>query len=181
MRTTESLNASVHRKAPALQTLDTVSTSGFFLDRIAKVSEFSRTAAAIAVAASVLAAAGCGSDDTEPNPSAASPTPAATAPAASTSAPTATTIASEQVQPATAAGWPAKWCALTPKNTKAEIRAAMGPPTQAQPEDDGWYAFGYGFAAFYDEEGNVRQLDVNMSSATPAQKAKVTCESGRRP
>lgn len=67
---------------------------------------------------------------------------------------------------ATVAGWAAAWCSVQPGATVAELKAAMGPPTQDASNDPtdpsmSWSAYQFMFNAFIGVDGNIHQLDIN--------------------
>lgn len=55
----------------------------------------------------------------------------------------------------------------------------MGPPTSSFPDQASWKGFEWDFNAFYDTNGNVRQLDINDYELTAADKATITCDTTR--
>jgi hypothetical protein len=75
--------------------------------------------------------------------------------------------------------WPGKWCEAQPGNTKEQVVALMGPPTDTSPTTMTWAARQYRFYAFLDAAGRVKQLDINTYSLSPADKASLKCETVR--
>lgn len=68
--------------------------------------------------------------------------------------------------------------------TRAQLRALMGAPTDNFGPQTGnpqmsWSAFEYQFNAFFDVNDRVRQLDINDSELTSAEKAALTCATTR--
>ncbi len=126
----------------------------------------SRISTLVAAAVLTIALAACGST-----------TKTTTAhPVAVSAAPT-TTSATE------ASGWSAKWCTVQVGMTKAQVYAIMGKPTAEYQVDvagstnpqASWHAYQYGFTAFFDAQGKARQLDINLSKLSSAEKAKLRC------
>ena len=77
-------------------------------------------------------------------------------------------------------GWAAKWCMAQPGMSKAALIALMGTPTSRSFADQSsWEGYEWQFNAFYDENGNVRQLDINDLQLTAAEKASLKCETTR--
>lgn len=66
--------------------------------------------------------------------------------------------------------WPGTWRGIQPGAPKSALIAAMGPPTDQFTDSARWEGYGWQFNAFYDENGNVRQMDINTISlsAPPA-------------
>jgi hypothetical protein len=83
---------------------------------------------------------------------------------------------SAQVSQSAADAWPAKWCQAQPGATKEELVAIMGPSTGSSPTTMTWSAHQYQFNAFFDENGKVRQLDINPHSLSAAEQAALKCE-----
>lgn len=84
---------------------------------------------------------------------------------------------------ATVKTWPARWCQAQPGMTRAELYAVMGRPTSeiltgSSPQAS-WYAFEYGFGAFFGVDGRVRQLDINSSRLRAAERAALQCAETR--
>lgn len=82
--------------------------------------------------------------------------------------------------------WPAKWCTVQIGMTRAQVKQIMGQPTSEFGADTStpqasWSAYDYDFTAFFDINDNVKQLDVNDSGLTPAEKAGITCAFTRTP
>lgn len=79
-----------------------------------------------------------------------------------------------------AAAWPTKWCQAQPGITKEQLVGIMGPPTTSFPDAMSWAdRHHYQFNAFLNEDGTVRQLDINQASLTDAEKAALQCEDVR--
>jgi hypothetical protein len=56
----------------------------------------------------------------------------------------------------------------------------MGTPTEDTfAGQSSWEGYEWQFNAFYDTDGNVRQLDINDSELTAADKATITCDTSR--
>ena len=67
-----------------------------------------------------------------------------------------------------------------PGMSKAALIALMGTPTSRSFADQSsWEGYEWQFNAFYDENGNVRQLDINDLQLTAAEKASLKCETTR--
>jgi len=81
-----------------------------------------------------------------------------------------------QVSQSTADKWPVKWCQAQPGNTREEIVAIMGAPTNSSPTTMTWSAHQYQFNAFFDSNGKIRQLDINPYSLSPAEQAALPCD-----
>ena len=75
--------------------------------------------------------------------------------------------------------WPIKWCEAMPGNTRAELVAIMGPPTDTSPTTMTWAAKQYRFYAFLNPDGRARQLDINTYSLSPAERAALKCDKVR--
>ncbi|MGE4425018.1 MAG: hypothetical protein AB7G37_01035 [Solirubrobacteraceae bacterium] len=56
--------------------------------------------------------------------------------------------------------WKGTWCNLTIGQAQADVRKAMGEPTQSFPDQDSWDGFGTDLTVFYDEEMRARQLQA---------------------
>jgi len=77
-------------------------------------------------------------------------------------------------------GWAANWCQAQPGISKAQLIAIMGKPTSDfSAESSSWDGYEWQFNAFYDANGNVRQLDINDYRLTAADKATITCDTTR--
>jgi hypothetical protein len=81
--------------------------------------------------------------------------------------------------------WPAQWCHVQIGMTRTQVRALMGAPTDEFGPETGtpqmsWSAYEYQFNAFFDINDKVRQLDINMSQLTSAEKAALTCDQTRK-
>ena len=77
-------------------------------------------------------------------------------------------------------GWAAKWCQAQPGMSKAALIALMGKPTSDSLADQSsWDGYEWQFNAFYDVNGNVRQLDINDIQLSAAEKASLTCDTTR--
>jgi hypothetical protein len=72
--------------------------------------------------------------------------------------------------------WPVKWCQAAPGNTKEELVAIMGPPTDTTPTTMTWAAKQYRFYAFLGADGRARQLDINPYSLSPVEQAALKCD-----
>ena len=55
----------------------------------------------------------------------------------------------------------------------------MGTPTSDASDQSSWEAYEWQFNAFYDVDGNVRQLDINDYELSAADKATITCDTTR--
>src|SRR5436309_356356 len=75
--------------------------------------------------------------------------------------------------------WPSKWCSEQPGVAKSTLYTAMGKPTSESTGQPSWDGFGWQFNAFFDENGNVRQMDINDSQLDASQRARITCETTR--
>lgn len=75
--------------------------------------------------------------------------------------------------------WARVWCKVQPGWSRAHVRKVMGKPTVRLPDQDQWDGFGYHFTAFLDETGRVRQLDINESMLSAAQRRRVRCDTAR--
>lgn len=72
-------------------------------------------------------------------------------------------------------GWPHKWCDVVDASLdRQQVVQIMGAPTASHASQDSWDAFGYDFTAFYDEAGNVSQLDTSDIDLSEEQRAKLT-------
>ena len=108
--------------------------------------------------------------------SSAAPTPATvTVTAAPAAAVPTTTSAKPTISASDAATWPAKWCSVQPGATVAALDSVMGPSTGRSDGQESWSYREYGFYAFFAVDGTVRQLDINQSQLTDAEKAALTC------
>jgi hypothetical protein len=76
-------------------------------------------------------------------------------------------------------GWAAKWCEAQPGITKRELYRIMGPPTSEFPSSASWTGYEWMFNAFFDTNGNVRQLDINDLMLSSAEKASLQCDTTR--
>jgi hypothetical protein len=118
-------------------------------------------------------AAGCGGSS--------SPTTAALGPVVTVVDQPVTVIADLQaVPPAQVKTWPGAWCDVHVGMTPSEVAAVMGAPTEAFPDQMSWYAFQYGFGAFFDVSGRVRQLDINEAQLSSADRAAIPCDGTRQ-
>ena len=64
--------------------------------------------------------------------------------------------------------------------SKAALIALMGKPTSDSLADQSsWDGYEWQFNAFYDVNGNVRQLDINDIQLSAAEKASLTCDTTR--
>ena len=75
--------------------------------------------------------------------------------------------------------WPAKWCQAQPGISKEQLVGIMGQPTHAFPTQMSWSDRHYQFNAFLEQDGTVRQLDINLASLTEAEKAALQCKDVR--
>lgn len=75
--------------------------------------------------------------------------------------------------------WPAKWCSIAPGVSRDALVDHMGAPTSESAESASWDAFGWQLNAFFDESGNVRQMDINEHGLSATQRAKITCPATR--
>ncbi len=81
--------------------------------------------------------------------------------------------------------WPLKWCQAQIGMSRTEMRALMGAPTgefgpTTSTPQMSWYAFDYGFDAFFDVNDKVNQLDVNAIRLTSAERASIRCADTRK-
>lgn len=81
----------------------------------------------------------------------------------------------------TASGWAGKWCQATMGMTRAELIALMGPPTHeaANGESISWFAFEWGFNAFFSSDGTTNSLET-AGHPTAAQLAAIPCAEIRK-
>ena len=75
--------------------------------------------------------------------------------------------------------WPEKRCDVRIGMTREEAYAVMGPPTSEGDEGASWAAYQWMFNLFVGSDGRVRQLDVNESMLSEADRARIDCESTR--
>lgn len=83
---------------------------------------------------------------------------------------------------ATVKQWPRYWCGVRPGVTRQEAIFIMGKPTSQSTganSQANWYAYGYGFSAFFDVNDRVRQLDWNPSQLTAAERSAIKCPETR--
>jgi hypothetical protein len=78
-----------------------------------------------------------------------------------------------------ASAWPTKWCQARPGISKEQLVSIMGQPTHAFPTQMSWSDDHYQFNAFLEQDGTVRQLDINKASLTDAEKAALQCSDVR--
>jgi hypothetical protein len=81
--------------------------------------------------------------------------------------------------PGAAATWPVKWCQAHPGMAKEELVSLMGQPTDTSAKQMTWSDDHYRFYAFLEQDGTVRQLDINQVDLTPAEKAGLQCKDAR--
>ena len=72
--------------------------------------------------------------------------------------------------------WASKWCEAQPGISKEALIKIMGQPTSSYPGQNSWSAYEWQFNAFYDTDGNVRQLDINDLQLTSTEKAALRCD-----
>jgi hypothetical protein len=76
--------------------------------------------------------------------------------------------------------WPAKWCQAQPGISKEQLVNLMGQPTHVFPTQMSWSDNHYQFNAFLEQQdGTVKQLDINLASLTDAEKAGLQCKDVR--
>jgi hypothetical protein len=85
------------------------------------------------------------------------------------------TSASQGAAAGAAATWPTNWCQAQPGISKEQLVSIMGQPTHAFPTQMSWSDQHYQFNAFLEQDGTVKQLDINMASLSDAEKAALKC------
>ena len=100
---------------------------------------------------------------------------------------------------ATVNHWVATWCSLggptvvstaqditigdamlTVSITRAQIEAAMGPPTVTPSQQESWESGDWSFTAFYHSDGTLMQLDYNPTELSKGEQARLTCPESRK-
>lgn len=115
----------------------------------------------IALAATALLAAGCGSNNTASNHDL-DPTV--------TYAPPTTLVKT----------WAWTWCTeIHVADTRDHLAEALGNPTSTFNDQDQWEAYGYNLTANYDENQTVTSLQWDDANLSPNQKANFTCDQYR--
>jgi hypothetical protein len=79
----------------------------------------------------------------------------------------------------TSSTWPTKWCQAQPGIGKEQLVGIMGQPTHTLPTQMSWSDHHYQFNAFLEQDGTVKQLDINLASLTEAEKAGLQCRDVR--
>lgn len=75
--------------------------------------------------------------------------------------------------------WATNWCQAMPGNTREQLIALMGPPTSEPPNQLAWNGDGVSYYAFLNADGTAKQLDINTSSMSEAEKAALQCKPTR--
>lgn len=94
---------------------------------------------------------------------------------------TATTEPVESDSPSaeTVKGWAAKFCSVQPGVPKATLLKIMGTPSSSFTDQADWDGFEWHLSAFYDVNGNIREMDIDDIDLTAADKALITCALSR--
>lgn len=80
--------------------------------------------------------------------------------------------------------WPTQWCKARIGMTRSQMAALMGAPSKSfslasgTPQES-WQFADFQLNAFMDNSDRVRQLDINDSMMTAAEKAEFHCSSTR--
>ncbi len=75
--------------------------------------------------------------------------------------------------------WPMKWCQAEPGITRQQLVGLMGKPTTDFETGMSWSDHHYQFNAFFEQNGTVKQLDINLASLTEVEKAALQCKETR--
>ena len=81
--------------------------------------------------------------------------------------------------PINPSAWPVMWCQAQPGMSKAQLVGVMGQPTTDFTTGMTWSDHHYQFNAFLEQNGTVKQLDINLASLTDAEKAALQCQRTR--
>lgn len=84
------------------------------------------------------------------------------------------TVSAKNVQ-----DWIEKWCTVNPGDSRAHLRAVLGPPTNDFGDQDQWEAFDVSLVAFYDTDFNVSTLQTDTQQWSVADKARLHCDEHR--